>query len=1254
MSTETPLPFTFEQLIEKEDEYLEEQHPHPSQLKVDIGGGPDDGAHHDEPWVQFTNRDRLGLAFSGGGMRSASFNLGVLQTLASKEVLGHVDYLSTVSGGGYIGGFWSSLRRNDVLPEEFDGRVKQRDWVNMTGTERSALRLLVAEFPAALYALVTNVRVDASAATTKKVAFRCDTTAGDLPSLLGPANFKSDLEKPDLWKRDGLALTLGHGGFMATLPSPKESEPGGSLGVLRQARERGQPEPAEIRHVREFSRFLMPRVGFTKTETWDGIIAVLGGMLATLVATAACIAAASAAWVLLASMPGWWSLVPPAIVIVLTLVLTERTWLNWQRQDWRPGSAFNAASLTGFLVAMGASAWRTFDLMKQVTPQNPPPSWSTTLTKLVALDLPFHRDLLAPPAALAIAGLALLVIRMGLRDDGLTGFSRAAGWLFFSALVWAMTVLMWEGTRRLQGQAIAATTVGTISGGLFFWLREWLNEKPEDTRLNQGISAIGRWLRPLVPQVLAAVSAIALIGLGVGGFQSLLRHGDPCVVLLLLGSIGAVVALLFGSFFDPGQIGLQSFYRTRIARAFLGAAFTVGAPRPTVRQEEDDMDLAELDSLPGPVHLIGCTANDLQGDALQTLGRGGRSTTLSPFAIALGGFAREPGDITLGEALTASGAAFNSQMGNVSMQLGPAVAFVMSAFNLRLGLWVPHPLQSVARVGKFFSRPGFRLYYEALGLTRCDPVGATEARELNAELQKDSVNDKVIQKWSRDPSALHLSDGGHFENLGLYELVRRHCRYIIVSDAGADPETAFDDLGNAIRRIREDFSVEIDIDVERLRPVDGASQQHVSVGTIHYDGLTGSDKGTLLYIKPTIVGGEPPDVQQYRTRNTKFPHEGTADQFYDEAQWESYRRLGEYISAIALNVDDTGWKKKPNAIDALFLSLRQRWHAAPAQHTQTFLDFTERCSSLEAAIRESAPHWFRLELFPELQLISLNETVPAKKPERDQEKEVAAVLTWTMQLAQLMEDVWLAMHLDIYWSHPLNEGWMAYFHRWARTPSFRTWWPILRPLYSDGFRNFVKERFGLYVNDPVPREGESDRPGSKLRLCDNDDDWSSEVAKSMGLLAKRGPDALLYTLTLEQPAGTMLVQRKPIPVASLQFVTKGEVVCWSTADLVVPPWLVGSGVMARFLERVVFEFRTSARYEHVTTLRVTMPPSKRDLGRRTDHTNTIAFYKSRGFSYQDESTLELTIRPTASDPKVEAGATPRDAHLSLESTPLEP
>ena len=155
------------------------------------------------------------------------------------------------------------------------------------------------------------------------------------------------------------------------------------------------------------------------------------------------------------------------------------------------------------------------------------------------------------------------------------------------------------------------------------------------------------------------------------------------------------------------------------------------------------------------------------------------------------------------------------------MDLGPAVTFLMSALNLRLGLWVPHP------------KNGFRGYYQFPGrFFLLELLGRSQANARN----------------------LLLSDGNHFENFGLYELIRRHVRYIIVSDCGADPEVAFDDLANVLRRVREDFGVEIELDVSALRPGDSRlSNQHAVVGTIHYNGIIGMDKGTIIFFKPTLT-----------------------------------------------------------------------------------------------------------------------------------------------------------------------------------------------------------------------------------------------------------------------------------------------------------------------------------------------------------------------------------------------------------------
>jgi hypothetical protein len=142
---------------------------------------------------------------------------------------------------------------------------------------------------------------------------------------------------------------------------------------------------------------------------------------------------------------------------------------------------------------------------------------------------------------------------------------------------------------------------------------------------------------------------------------------------------------------------------------------------------------------------------------------------------------------------------------------------------------------------------------------------------------------------------LYLSDGGHFENLGIYELVRRRCAVIVACDAGADSGFDFEDLGNAILKCETDLGVEIAINVSALRPAQkfGPCAVHFAVGSIKYPGI--DRLGTLIYIKNSLTGDETVDIQHYKSSHPEFPHQSTADQWFDEPQFESYRRLGHHI-----------------------------------------------------------------------------------------------------------------------------------------------------------------------------------------------------------------------------------------------------------------------------------------------------------------------------------------------------------------------
>ena len=191
---------------------------------------------------------------------------------------------------------------------------------------------------------------------------------------------------------------------------------------------------------------------------------------------------------------------------------------------------------------------------------------------------------------------------------------------------------------------------------------------------------------------------------------------------------------------------------------------------------------------------------------------------------------------------------------------------------------------------------------------------------------------------------MNLSDGGHFDNLGLYELVRRRCRYIIIGDGEQDGALTFGSLGGAIRKCRADFGVEIEIDPTPIRlKADGRSKTHCVVGTITYPEIdpraadddedqaagggpsdarlsrrTSRARGWILYLKSSLTGNEPADVIEYQSRNPDFPHQSTGDQFFSESQFESYRRLGLHVVREALEgVTDkvgavTSWTATPS------------------------------------------------------------------------------------------------------------------------------------------------------------------------------------------------------------------------------------------------------------------------------------------------------------------------------------------------------
>ena len=1036
------------------------------------------------PWVGTAPTDRVGMAFSGGGIRSATYNLGLMQGLNDLKLLSKIDYLSTVSGGGYIGSWWTAWR------------------------------------------------------------------------------YRKAINADDLFPSRPTDGTLS--------------------------------EPHAVRHVRTFSNYLVPRSGIFEVEFWNGVVAVLNGSVPTVFVAASLMSLLTWLYLVIA----WLSLATPpafstASVVGVALVVFaggEGWWWLSLYNDRVPLPRHSLAFSMSFSLlatALILVAWTVLLHFADDLPMSPQAGSPVELFS----PFPWHGwtqvlSLFAP----GIVCLAVMVVMIfveftgsfGHRScrrtgPGLLALHRVLGRLGFLFLAWCVpaTILCLAEVIRQRGLIVGTGSLGGTAAALLALLRGWLART-----LQPGHKpGLGRKVRALVPQLLAYVALVAALLLVCIGIQLAFDN-----VLLTTLSYALPILIVTGAlcFLDPVNCGLHAFYRNRLCRAYLGASNPALQPAQSKLQADPHPDddwqgwSAHLWGQPGgpkkgefrlPLHLICCAANELDADPLSNLSRGARSAVLSPLGFAIDDSWSQDAGVSLGSAVTASAAAFNSNMGSVSKQLGWAVQFLMCALNLRLGLWVRRP-------GAFPNFPWLKgwPYF-------CEMWGSTQSR------------------------AVQLSDGGHFENLALYELVRRHCRYILLSDVGADPEVAFDDLGNAVRRIREDFGVEIELDLSPLMPgPDGLARQHMVVGTIHYDAardVSATDKGILLYFKPALTGDEPADVRQYKTRNVAFPNETTVDQFYDEAQWEAYRRLGQHAARAALDfISDLDASAGDRTVDEIFVRARLKWYPTPPEIPANSLELTNRCVQLEERLRTMAPKQLIAELFPE---------TPVAAPTTTWDFDaVANSLHALVELMQVMEDIYFGCQLEEHWNHPLNSGWVNTFGRWAGAPIFQYWWPLLKGLYTDRFRNFIDRQIGI-AHQPT------------LTVSTQAYTFASLPG---GLAKSRAPgDFILanhdywYGAWTLPAAGALPGQN--VQVCLLRAQTTHDVWTWTFDGLFLVPHLRGLDLESQFLRRLIAQAEGSP----AAPRKLTVTPSETGarnywLGSaadRGDWSDTLLLYKRLGF-----------------------------------------
>lgn len=395
------------------------------------------------------------------------------------------------------------------------------------------------------------------------------------------------------------------------------------------------------------------------------------------------------------------------------------------------------------------------------------------------------------------------------------------------------------------------------------------------------------------------------------------------------------MALFTGRYVNINYVSVHRFYRDRLMETFMPNVDEIlknGHHDSEGATQADRLklsDICQCDNT-GPYHIINTNIVLVESPNKKYRGRGGDNFILSPQYCGSNatGWIKTVNfmnnEMTLPTAMAISGAAANPDtgVGGEGPTRNRALSLLMSLLNIRLGYWAPHPNPAIHRkekegLKKLNPNPlyGFRPNYFHPMLT--STAFGSFIKKITSILSSQEELGSYLGK-TENSRFVELTDGGHFENLGLYELIRRKLKTIIVCDGGADPNFDFEDLANAIEKIRVDFGVVIKLDISPLVPgkkVDlknglRCAERGYITGTILYPD---NSIGKLVYIKTTFTDGMYADLVYYKKQNPLFPDQPTSDQFFDEKQFEAYRGLGNYIAkqlAETYNLTDEGSIKK--------------------------------------------------------------------------------------------------------------------------------------------------------------------------------------------------------------------------------------------------------------------------------------------------------------------------------------------------------
>jgi len=826
----------------------------------------------------------VGLSFSGGGIRSATFNLGILQGFAEKGFLSEIDYLSTVSGGGYIGAWLAGCIRN--LPRQ--------------GTEPALARVFSPDLDIPSHSkeptVVSGLREYSNYLTPRLGLLGAD--AGTMVAIYLRNLFLN------------LMITVGSLMAILMVPSIVFFLTYGSVYFYS---ERFSVYPLAVLAV--LLLFAVITISFNLQTCVPTYVSRYGWLsTGTGVQVAVALPVLAAVWI-------------ATVWIVPFILYSEPTLWFWIKA----GTLANSAGwLVGLVVSLaiyssmrkdpdGSSVyWTAYRLLMRIVAIVVSGAVGGVLlfgvhnlVLYLLIYTPGRLDswqisMWIPPALLGVLlisfTLQIGIANIAYSEQNREWFARlgayflmyAAGWvLFFLIAIPNLTVLL---KNTYAAASAVLTWLGLSVAGV-------LAGKSDKTG-KPGATGVREILAKFAPFTFV-LGLLVLISLGVQEAHHIAGRLYPNYPLILTAFVSVLVGVAFlSACVDINLFSMNLFYRNRLVRCYLGASHPQRRPQKfTNFDPTDDFPVAELvttEGYAGPYPIFNTALNLVGGDRLAWQERKAESFVFTPIysgydlaAERRGGSVAEdlsnfasaayrrtshyayPGKgVFAGTAMAISGAAASPNMGYHS---SPAVTFLLTIFNVRLGWWMGNP-----RHKKTWYKSGPKasllyLVFELLGMT------------------------------DDNRGYVYLSDGGHFENLGLYELVRRRCTMIIACDAGQDGAVRFDDLGSAIQKCRTDFGVEIsDLSLDDLvRIGDQAhSKGYYAKGLIDYgEGVT----GTLLYVKPALTGGirESVDLMNYQRRHKEFPHDSTTDQWFSESQFESYRKLGQTIGAMIFEDEKT-------------------------------------------------------------------------------------------------------------------------------------------------------------------------------------------------------------------------------------------------------------------------------------------------------------------------------------------------------------